>query len=338
MVLCNYGLFHSITKSPQKTMKTPRATHVQQNKKVFISYSRSGDEGTFVHDLVEQLHQDLTANGCEVWSFERESVGGTKFQKRYKQAVGTSNYFLLFCTDSARGSKYIAEEIETALANAKPIIQILIDNNGPHPLLKEKNLAAIPYNDENHRNRVYLLSHVLKAIGLSRTVPPGDKFRALGLLWKVYQRDQMYYPICNQDSIQLLGSESSRMDIQTEDDFTYASMQLKAESNWRTDTSIGFEKWYGSERYSITLQDGYIWIRWRGLFRSRSKHYKIINWQEQRLEKLIGLEIRWDKINTQVFVNDTQICQERTLVHRPLKIRLDADIDDYLTLEHLSFE
>ena len=336
MVVCKYGLSHKRSHTSTIVIMTMlQTTQLQPNKKVFISYSTGGNEGSFVHDLVEQLYQDLSANGCEVWSFERESVGGKNFQKRYKKAVETSDYFLLFCTDSARGSKYIVEEVETALANAKPIIQILIDNNGPHPLLKEENLAGIPYNDKNHRNRVYLLSHVLKAIGLTIKSPPGDKFRALGLLWKVYQRDQMYYPVCNQDSIQLLGSESSRMDIQTEDDFTYASVQLKAESNWHTDTSIGFEKWYGRERYSIVLQNGYIWIRWQGIFGSKSKNYKVRNWKQTLSEKSIGLDIIWNNSNTTVFVNNVQICQEKTRVHTPLKLRLSADIGDYLVLEKL---
>jgi len=270
-----------------------------------------------------------------VWGFERERIGGVRFQDQYKQAVKDCDSFILFCNASARNSIYIDEEIRTALEYTKPIIQVLLDNNGPHPLLKKENLTPIPYNDEYQRNRVYLLHHILKAIGIPATASAGDKFKALGLIWKVYQRDQMYYPTCNQGSIRLLGSESSRMDIQTEEDFTNALVRLKAEANWRTDTSIGLEKWHGRERYSIALQNGYVWIRWQGQFGSKSKNYIVRNWQQVRLKKLVELEINWNKFDTTVSVNNVQICQAKTRVHTPLKLRLNADMGDYLVLEHL---
>jgi len=317
-------------------MNPLQITQSRPSKKVFISYSTSGSEGKFVHDLVEQLYQDLTVNGCQVWSFERESIGGTQFQNQYKQVVESSDYFILFCNTSARNSIYIEEEIKTALEHAKPIIQVLLDNTGPHPLLKKENLTPVPYNDERRRNRIYLLYHLLKAMEIAPTAPPGDKFNALSLLWKVYQRDQMYYPICNQDSIRLLGSESSRMDIQTEADFIYASMILKAEANWQTDTSIGLEKWYGRERYSIALQNGYVWIRWQGPMGSKSKNYIVGNWQQVKVEKSVGLEIQWNSLETTVLVNNLQICRAKTRVDKPLNLRLNADFNDYFVLKYLN--
>jgi hypothetical protein len=303
---------------------------------VFISYSTGGDGGKFVHDTVEQLYQDLSANCCQAWMFERESVGGTQFQDQYKQAIKDSDAFILFCNVPARNSIYIEEEIKTARQQAKPIIQVLLDRNGPHPLLKEESLTPIPYNDSDRHNRVYLLSHILKAIGIPVIAAPGDTFRALGLLWKVYHRDQMYYPICNQDSIRLLASESSRMEIQTEVDFMHASLKLQAEAKWKTDTSIGFEKWYGGERYSIALQNGYVWIRGQGAWLRRSKSYKIGDWQQIRSKKLIELEIDWNKFETNISVNNLQICRLKSQVEKPLNLRLCADFGDYLVLDNLS--
>lgn len=216
------------------------------NRSVFLSYSASGDEGSFVHNVVEQLYQDLTAHGHRVWDYERHSVGANHFREAYKRNIQESDFFVVFCNASARSSEFIEEEIRTAINSAKKIIPVQLDQKPPHPLLDPLELAAIPYYDRHRRNRVYLLHQVLKAMGDSVRIAPGDKFVALGQYWKVYQCDLQLYPICNPDCIQLLGSQSHRMDIQTETDFTYGSVQLEAQSNWHTESSVGFEKWYGA--------------------------------------------------------------------------------------------
>jgi len=302
--------------------------------RVFLSYSVSGDEGMFVHNVVEHLYQDLTANEYEVWGYERKSTLGEDFREKYRQVIQESNFFVVFCNEAARQSEYIKDEIKTAVdcikTKAIKIIPVQLDKENPHPLLDQLYLPAIPYYDKERRNRVYLLHRLLTAMGAPLTTPPGDKFSALGQVWKVYQRDPMNYPIYNPDSIRLLGSEGSRMDIQTEGDFTYGSVQLEVESKWRTDTSVGFEKWYGRDRYSITLQgDGNVWVRWPGLLWGKSEHFPVANWRQIRQEPIV-LRIDWGEIETAIFVNNTETCRTRTQIHRPLKLRMNADFSDYL--------
>jgi hypothetical protein len=313
----------------------------EQQKRVFLSYSASGDEGTFVHNVVEHLYQDLTANGYEVWGYERKSTIGEDFREKYKQVIQESNFFVVFCNETARQSEYIKDEIKTAVdcikTKAIKIIPVQLDKENPHPLLDQLYLPAIPYYDKERRNRVYLLHRLLTAMGASLTTPPGDKFSALGQVWKVYQRDPMNYPIYNPDSIRLLGSEGSRMDIQTEGDFTYGSLQLEVESKWRTDTSVGFEKWYGRDRYSITLQgDGNVWVRWPGLLWGKSEHFPVANWRQIRQEPIV-LRIDWSETETAVFANDIKTCRTRTRIHRPLKLRMNADFNDYLIATKISW-
>lgn len=318
---------------------SPRSTEGgAQNKgsRVFLSYSVSGKEGMFVHDVVEQLYQDLTANGYQVWGYERDSVAGAPFREEYKQTIQKSDFFVVLCNEAARESDFVAEEIDMALNHSKAkIIPVQLDAKSPHPLLDPLQVAAIPYYDENRRNRVYLLHRLLKAMGARPSAPPGDKFTALGQVWKVYQRDPMFYPICNLDNIQLLGSEGHRMDIQTERDFTYGCVQLVVQSNWRSDSSAGFEKWYGHDRYSITLQgDGNVWIRWRGRLWVKHQNFSVSNWRQIR-QKPILLQIDWSENETAVFVNTTETCRIETRIHRPLRLRLNADFSDYLVASNI---
>jgi hypothetical protein len=120
------------------------------------------------------------------------------------------------------------------------------------------------------------------------------------------------------------------MEIQTEEDFCYGSLKLEVVSNWRTDSSIGFEKWYGRDRYSIVLQgNGYVWIRWRGRLWEKRESFLVNSWRQLR-KQLLVLHIDWEKATTIVGVNGTEVCCTKTRVHRPLNVRLNADLNDFM--------
>ena len=295
--------------------------------KVFISFHRDD----FTSIVASEIRQDLRRYEIDAWSFLDASVAGRLVEEEYADRVQQSEAVIVLWDAGAMESPHVLKELE--LAAGKRIIPICLDKSELPRMLK--GVSCILHTEAHNRN--HLVRLLLLALGRDHKFEVNDKFWTSQVRWKTYDQPHEAYPLWGRDdSLLLVGSGESRMSIQSESEGRYGTLRVVARSgHWRTDTSVGLEKWVDSRRYSlrvegngmVTIDNGLlpIWARLRGSAHS----FPIDEWPRIKKRDL-KIEFRWSKERTTVHLNERVVCDVATSIHVPLRIRLNADVADSL--------
>ena len=97
---------------------------------IFISYARADDE-----PFVEQLHDDLTKHGFDVW-WDKQTMQsrGLTFLQELRDAIEGSDRLIAVISPNAVQSDYVRAEWEHALLFSRGMV----------PILREGDYSLIP--------------------------------------------------------------------------------------------------------------------------------------------------------------------------------------------------
>jgi hypothetical protein len=122
---------------------------------VFLSYSREDLK------IIQQLEQELKANGVSIWRDQDKIYGGDKWPKVLGEAIADRDIFLLAWSINSSTSHFVEFEWTTAIALKKHVVPCLLDSTTLPPFLAA--VHGVPIDD-----RPKLMA------ALTAAIPPKD--------------------------------------------------------------------------------------------------------------------------------------------------------------------
>lgn len=298
--------------------------------RVFISFHY----GTFTSTVASEIREDLSRYEIDAWSFHEASKGGCVVTEEYEQRVRQSDAVIVLWDEGARQSEHVLAELKLAASSSKRIIPVCFDE-APLPL-DLATLSCISHKGAHDRNK--LVEQLLRALERQRRFQINDKFWGSRVRWKTYTHPPEAFPLCGRDdSLLLVATRESRMSIQSESEGTYGTLRVVARSGWRTDTSVGLEKWVDHRRYSVRVQgNGTATVErgrlgpWAAILGSATS-FPVHEWTSIKKDA-IDIRFTWSKKQITIRVNGRIVCDIATSIHVPLRIRLNADVSDSISV------
>jgi hypothetical protein len=176
---------------------------------VFISHNKADK------DDAERIGMYLVGDGLGVWYDEWELSAGDSIVGRVDAALGACTHFLIVWSDSANTSRWVREELETALSaritEGRPrVIPIVVDDTPLPPMLAK--LQYIKLDDEPSEDRLRIVREI------TGRAPETTFARALVQLFNevVYEDKPMgvkwnYCPRCGGDDLHSWGGFDERL-------------------------------------------------------------------------------------------------------------------------------
>jgi len=105
--------------------------------RVFIAYAKED------RDFVDRLSEDLLGLGFRIWNYVVEVKPGDNLHRKIREGLSTSGYVIAVLSEASLNSKWVMEEMETALNREQKglwpkVIPVIIDEVSPPTFLRDK--------------------------------------------------------------------------------------------------------------------------------------------------------------------------------------------------------
>ncbi len=132
---------------------------------IFLSYRRASSR-----ELARFVHARLTALGADVF-LDVETLNAVRFASVIEKEILQRDYFLILLKpDTLDPDSWVQREVQTALANHKPIVPLTADNfdfsqHVPPELAGLRDYGGIPYTDHYADEAI---ARIVEAVGLRK--------------------------------------------------------------------------------------------------------------------------------------------------------------------------
>ncbi len=142
---------------------------------IFVSYASEDRE------LAEKLATALRRAGYSTW-WDTKILGGRPFRKAISEEIGAASYFIVLWSTISEDSVFVADEVQDAADNGKPIIPVTFDGSkGPIGFRGYQVVDLTFWLNDNDQTGFYRLIRSIESAAPSglHKIPQGESSRLI---------------------------------------------------------------------------------------------------------------------------------------------------------------